>query len=248
MKLLRVGPAGFEKPALLDEDGQIRDLSAHCEDIAHDTLCPERLQALSNLDARSLPLVDANVRIGPCVGGVGKIVCVGLNYADHALESGLDIPKEPVLFMKPTTAITGRRAKYVNPAQAMDHVAGYCVANDVSERAFQIERGGQWDKGKAHDTFAPIGPWLVTQDEVPHPHDLAMWLDVDGHRYQSGQTKTMIFQIPTLVSSITKAPAPSMKTCSTPPTFVRTNKSTSGTSTTANASSPTPSKASVARA
>jgi 2-keto-4-pentenoate hydratase/2-oxohepta-3-ene-1,7-dioic acid hydratase in catechol pathway len=229
MKLLRVGPAGSEKPALLDDQGGIRDLSSVIPDLRGDQLLPERLKTLAKLDPQTLPLLSPQQRIGPCVAGVGKIVCVGLNYADHAVESGLDIPKEPVLFMKPVSAIVGpfddveiprgsekadwevelavvigQRAKYVTEANAMAHVAGYCVANDVSERAFQIERGGQWDKGKAHDTFAPIGPWLVTADEVADPHALSMWLDVDGHRHQDGHTRTMIFRVPTLVSYISQ--------------------------------------------
>ena len=229
MKLLRVGPAGSEKPAMLDDQGGVRDLSSVIPDIRGDQLHPSRLTTLAKIDAKQLPLLSPQERIGPCVGGVGKIVCVGLNYADHALESGLDIPKEPVLFMKPVSAIVGpfdaveiprgshkadwevelavvigQRAKYVRESEAMDHVAGFCVANDVSERAYQIERGGQWDKGKAHDTFAPLGPWLVTADEVADPHALSMWLEVDGHRYQNGNTRTMIFSVPTLVSYISQ--------------------------------------------
>lgn len=229
MRLLRVGQPGREKPALLDKQGQIRDLSGHCQDIAGDLLSPAGLDALRKLDPSSLPCVSADERIGPCVGRSGKIVCVGLNYADHAAESGMAIPAEPVLFMKPTSCIVGpfddveiprggdktdwevelcivigQRAKYVSEARAMDYVAGYCVANDVSERAFQLERGGQWDKGKAHDTFAPIGPWLVTADEVTDPQNLGMWLDVDGKRYQNGSTRTMIFGVRTVVSYISQ--------------------------------------------
>jgi 2-keto-4-pentenoate hydratase/2-oxohepta-3-ene-1,7-dioic acid hydratase in catechol pathway len=229
MRLLRVGQPGREKPALLDAQGQIRDLSGHCHDISGGVLTPAGLDALRKIDPNTLPLVPAGERIGPCVGQSRKIVCVGLNYADHAAESGMAIPAEPVLFMKPTSCIVGpfddveiprggdktdwevelcivigQRAKYVTEAQAMDHVAGYCVANDVSERAFQLERGGQWDKGKAHDTFAPIGPWLVTADEVPDPQNLAMWLDVDGKRYQNGSTRTMIFGVRTVVSYISQ--------------------------------------------
>lgn len=229
MRLLRVGQPGREKPALLDAQGQIRDLSGHCQDIAGDVLLPAGLAALRKIDPVLLPLVPAGERIGPCVGQTRKIVCVGLNYADHAAESGMAIPAEPVLFMKPTSSIVGpfddveiprggdktdwevelcivigQRAKYVSEAQALDHVAGYCVANDVSERAFQMERGGQWDKGKAHDTFAPIGPWLVTADEVADPQSLAIWLDVDGKRYQNGSTKTMIFSVRTVVSYISQ--------------------------------------------
>ncbi len=229
MRLLRVGQPGREKPALLDAQGQIRDLSGHCHDISGGVLSPAGLDALRKIDPNTLPLVPAGERIGPCVGQTRKIICVGLNYADHAAESGMAIPAEPVLFMKPTSCIVGpfddveiprggdktdwevelcivigQRAKYVSEAQAMDHVAGYCVANDVSERAFQLERGGQWDKGKAHDTFAPIGPWLVTADEVPDPQNLAMWLDVDGKRYQNGSTRTMIFGVRTVVSYISQ--------------------------------------------
>lgn len=229
MRLLRVGPTGHEKPALLDVQGRLRDLSGHCADIAGTVLSPAGLDALRRIEPSTLPLLPADVRIGPCVGQTRKIVCVGLNYADHAAESGMPIPKEPVLFMKPTSCIVGpfdnveiprggdktdwevelcivigTRAKYVSEAQAMAHVAGYCVANDVSERAFQIERGGQWDKGKSHDTFAPIGPWLVTADEVPDPQNLGMWLDVDGKRYQDGSTRTMIFGVRTVVSYISQ--------------------------------------------
>jgi 2-keto-4-pentenoate hydratase/2-oxohepta-3-ene-1,7-dioic acid hydratase in catechol pathway len=229
MRLLRVGQPGREKPALLDAQGQIRDLSGHCHDISGGVLSPAGLDALRKIAPNTLPLVPAGERIGPCVGQTRKIICVGLNYADHAAESGMAIPAEPVLFMKPTSCIVGpfddveiprggdktdwevelcivigQRAKYVSEAQAMDHVAGYCVANDVSERAFQLERGGQWDKGKAHDTFAPIGPWLVTADEVPDPQNLAMWLDVDGKRYQNGSTRTMIFGVRTVVSYISQ--------------------------------------------
>lgn len=227
MRLLRVGPAGAERPAMLDAQGRLRDLSGHCTDISGATLSPAGLAALQALDASQLPELPAGQRIGPCVAGVGKIICVGLNYADHAAESGMAIPTEPVLFMKPTTAITGpndvveiprgalktdweveltivigQRAKYVSEDEALKHVAGYCVANDVSERAYQLERGGQWDKGKGHDSFAPIGPWLVTADEVPNPQDLSMWLEVDGHRYQNGSTRTMIFGVRQVVSYI----------------------------------------------
>jgi 2-keto-4-pentenoate hydratase/2-oxohepta-3-ene-1,7-dioic acid hydratase in catechol pathway len=192
-------------------------------------LSPAGLDALRKIDPAILPLMPAGERIGPCVGQTRKIVCVGLNYADHAAESNMPIPAEPVLFMKPTSCIAGpfdeveiprgghktdwevelcivigQRAKYVSEAQAMEHVAGYCVANDVSERAFQLERGGQWDKGKAHDTFAPIGPWLVTADEVPDPQNLTMWLDVDDKRYQNGSTLTMIFGVRTVVSYVSQ--------------------------------------------
>ncbi len=229
MRLLRVGPLGQERAALLDGDANVRDLSAHCADIAGTTLSPAGLAALRALDPASLPLVPAGVRIGACVGAVGKIVCIGLNYADHAAEAGMPVPTEPVLFMKPSTSICGaydhleiprgsaktdwevelgvvigQRAKYVDEAHAMDYVAGYCVANDVSERAFQIERGSQWDKGKGHDTFAPIGPWLVTADEVPDPQVLDLWLEVDGRRCQNGNTRTMVFGVRTVVSYISQ--------------------------------------------
>ena len=229
MRLLRVGPAGQERPALLDAQGQLRDLSAHCADIGGTTLMPAGLAALRTLDTNQLPLLDPTLRIGPCVGSVRKIVCVGLNYADHAAEANMALPAEPVLFMKPVSSICGpfdnveiprgaektdwevelaivigQRAKYVSQPDAMQHVAGYCVANDVSERAFQIERGGQWDKGKGHDTFAPIGPWLVTADEVPDPQALSMWLDVDGHRFQNGSTQTMVFGVRHVVSYISQ--------------------------------------------
>ena len=225
MKLLRYGPKGREKPGLLDKDGKIRDLSAHVPDIAGSVLQPDSLKKLAVLDPSQLPLASGELRIGPCVGKVGKFVCIGLNYADHAAETGAPIPKEPIIFMKATSAIVGpndeveiprgavktdwevelgvvigRNAKYIPENAAMDYVAGYCVVNDVSEREYQIERGGQWDKGKGCDTFGPTGPWLVTKDEVPDPHNLAMWLDVDGHRYQNGSTRTMIFNVPKLVS------------------------------------------------
>ncbi|HJT11165.1 MAG TPA: ureidoglycolate lyase [Dongiaceae bacterium] len=225
MKLLRYGPKGREKPGLLDKDGKIRDLSAHVPDIAGTALLPDSLKKLAALNPAELPLANGELRIGPCVGRIGKFVCIGLNYADHAAETGAPIPKEPIIFMKATSAVVGpndeveiprgavktdwevelgvvigKNAKYVPENHAMDYVAGYCVINDVSEREYQIERGGQWDKGKGCDTFGPTGPWLVTKDEVPDPHNLAMWLEVDGHRYQNGSTRTMIFNVPKLVS------------------------------------------------
>lgn len=225
MKLLRYGPKGQERPGILDRDGKIRDLNAHAPDIAGDILLPDSLKKLAALDVNTLPLVPGNPRLGPCVGRIGKFVCIGLNYADHAAETGAPIPKEPIVFMKATSAIIGpnddveiprgshktdwevelgvvigRHAKYVPENSAMEYVAGYCVINDVSEREYQIERGGQWDKGKGCDTFGPTGPWLVTKDEVPDPQNLAMWLEVDGHRYQNGSTRTMIFNVPKLVS------------------------------------------------
>jgi ureidoglycolate lyase len=225
VKLLRYGPKGREKPGILDRDGKIRDLSAHVPDIAGTALLPDSLKKLAALNPAELPLASGDLRIGPCVGKIGKFVCIGLNYADHAAETGAPIPKEPIVFMKATSAVVGpndeveiprgsvktdwevelgvvigKPAKYVPENHAMDYVAGYCVVNDVSEREYQIERGGQWDKGKGCDTFGPTGPWLVTKDEVPDPHNLAMWLEVDGKRYQNGSTKTMIFNVPKLVS------------------------------------------------
>lgn len=228
MKLLRLGALGAEKPALLAEDGMLRDLSGIVGDIAGETLGDEALDRIRRVDLKSLPVVSAE-RIGACVGNVGKFICVGLNYADHAKETGKEPPPEPILFMKATTAVVGpnddveiprtstktdwevelgvvigKRAKYVSEADALAHVAGYCVVNDVSERAFQSERGGQWTKGKSHDTFGPIGPWLVTRDEVADPQNLSLWLDVDGQRRQTGNTSTMIFGVAHLVSYISQ--------------------------------------------
>jgi ureidoglycolate lyase len=227
MKLLRYGPTGAEKPGLMHSDGTIRDLSAHVDDIAGAVLTDEGLARLRAIDAASLPVVEGTPRMGPCVGRVGKFLCIGLNYSDHAAETGAAIPEEPILFFKATSAIVGpdddviipkdsvktdwevelgvvigTEARYVSEADALNHVAGYCVVNDVSERAFQNERGGQWTKGKSADTFGPIGPWLVTRDEVPDPQDLHMWLEVDGHRWQDGSTKTMIFGVAHLVSYV----------------------------------------------
>ncbi|MFT4046329.1 MAG: fumarylacetoacetate hydrolase family protein [Solimonas sp.] len=229
MKLVRYGEPGHERPALVDAQGRLRDLSTHVTDIAGDTLLPETLARLRALDPEQLPAVPGQPRIGPCVGRVGKIVCVGLNYSDHAAESGMAVPSEPVLFMKPSSSIVGpnddveippgsektdwevelgvvigKTAKYVDKAQALEHVAGYCVVNDVSERAYQLERGGQWDKGKGCDTFAPLGPWLVTRDEIADVQNLDMFLEVDGKRYQDGSTKTMIFDVAHLVSYISQ--------------------------------------------
>lgn len=229
MKLLRVGAKGAEKPAILAEDGSIRDLSGIVGDIGGETLTPEGLAKIRALDIGVLPKLDASDRIGPCVANVGKFICIGLNYADHAAETGAPIPAEPIIFMKATSAIIGpnddviipknaikpdwevelgviigKEARYVDEADALDHVAGYCVVNDVSERHFQTERGGQWDKGKGCDTFGPIGPWLVTRDEVADPQNLGMWLDVDGHRYQNGSTKTMIFGVANVVSYVSQ--------------------------------------------
>ena len=229
MKLLRVGPKGAEKPAILANDGTIRDLSGIVSDIGGPALLPEGLAKIEGTDVEVLPTIEQGTRIGPCVGNVGKFICIGLNYADHAAETGAPIPKEPIIFMKATSAIIGpnddviipknaikpdwevelavvigKEARYVDEAEAMNHVAGYCVCNDVSERHFQTERGGQWDKGKGCDTFGPIGPWLVTKDEVADPQNLSMWLEVDGKRYQNGSTKTMIFGVAHVVSYVSQ--------------------------------------------
>jgi len=229
MKLLRHGPSGSEKPGIVDAEGQIRDLTGHVDDIAGHALTPEGLESLAAIDPSTLPPVAEGTRIGPCVGAVGKFICIGLNYSDHAAETGQDVPEEPIVFFKATSAICGpndevliprgsektdwevelgvvigREARYAGEAEAMDHVAGYCVINDVSERDFQIRRGGQWVKGKSADTFGPIGPWLVTRDEIADPQDLAMWLEVDGHRYQDGSTATMVFGVAHLVSYLSQ--------------------------------------------
>jgi ureidoglycolate lyase len=229
MKLLRIGAKGAEKPAILAEDGTIRDLSGVVGDIAGQTLTPEGLAKIRGTDIGVLPKLDANQRIGACVGNVGKFICIGLNYADHAAETGAPIPAEPIIFMKATSAIVGpnddvvipknaikpdwevelgvvigKEARYVDEADAMGHVAGYCVINDVSERHFQTERGGTWDKGKGCDTFGPTGPWLVTKDEVADPQNLKMWLEVDGKRYQNGSTTTMIFGVAHVVSYVSQ--------------------------------------------
>ena len=229
MKLLRYGPTGQERPGLLDADGRIRDLSAHVPDIAGDALRPDGLAALAALDPASLPLVEGTPRLGPCVGAVGKFICIGLNYADHAAESGMEVPPEPVMFMKATSAICGpndpiiiprgsektdwevelaviigKRAKYVSEENALDHVAGYAVTNDVSERAFQIERAGQWTKGKSCDNYGQIGPWLVTRDEVADPQNLGMWLTVNGETKQDGSTRTMVYGVAYLVSYLSR--------------------------------------------
>ena len=229
MKLLRYGEKGQERPALLDADGRLRDLSAHISDVAGDALLPQNFARLQALDPASLPLVPGNPRLGACVGQVGKFICIGLNYADHAAETGAPIPDEPIIFNKWTSAIVGpndnveiprhstktdwevelgvvigQGGRYIDERQAMQHVAGYCVINDVSEREFQLERGGTWDKGKGCDTFGPLGPWLVSRDEIADPHQLSIWLEVDGHRYQNGNTRTMIFQIPKLISYLSQ--------------------------------------------
>lgn len=229
MKLMRVGAKGQEKPAILLEDGSIRDISSLVDDIAGAALSDEALDQLRGADLQSLPELSAEDRIGPCVGQIGKFLCIGLNYADHAAEAGMDLPAEPVMFMKATSAICGpnddveiprgsektdwevelgiiigKEAKYVSLEDAMSHVAGYCVVNDLSERAFQTERSGQWVKGKSCDTFGPIGPYLVTRDEVADPQNLSMWLEVDGHRYQDGSTKTMVFKVDEIVSYVSQ--------------------------------------------
>ncbi|MFK3659748.1 fumarylacetoacetate hydrolase family protein [Scandinavium sp. NPDC088450] len=229
MRLLRYGQPGQERPGLLDKQGIIRDLSAWIDDISADTLSAEMLSRLASLAEEELPVVEGSPRLGPCVGGSRKFICVGLNYSDHAAETNAVVPPEPILFMKSPHAIVGpndnveiprgsektdwevelgviigKKAKYVSEDEAMAHVAGYCVINDLSERAFQIERQGQWVKGKSCDTFGPIGPWLVTQDEIADPQNLAMWLEVDGHRYQQGSTSTMIYDVRYLVSYISQ--------------------------------------------
>jgi len=227
MKLCRYGDRGLEKPGMIDADGRLRDLSGHVADIAGPVLAD--LAALRDVDPSSLPLVAGNPRMGAAVAGVGKFICIGLNYSDHAAESGMSVPPEPVIFAKYTSAICGpndpiiiprgsvktdwevelafvigKPGKYIAEAQAMDHVAGFMVCNDVSERAFQLERSGQWSKGKSSDNFGPIGPWLVTRDEVADPGNLRMWLDVNGKRMQDGSTATMVYTVPFLVSYLSQ--------------------------------------------
>ncbi|EOW1327886.1 fumarylacetoacetate hydrolase family protein [Klebsiella aerogenes] len=229
MKLLRFGNPGSERPGVLDNDGRLRDLSQYINDLRGDALLPESLARLRQLDLYSLPLVEGNPRIGACVGGIGKFICIGLNYADHAAETGADIPQEPVVFSKWTSAVVGpndnviiprgsqktdwevelgvvigKGGRYIDERDAMQHVAGYCVINDVSEREYQIERGGTWDKGKGCDTFGPTGSWLVTADEIPDPNALNLWLEVDGKRYQDGNTRTMIFKVPYIISYLSR--------------------------------------------
>lgn len=228
MKLLRVGQPGWEKPAILDAEGKARDLSSLIDDIAGEALLPENLSRIAAAEIASLPEIAVD-RIGPCVGRVGKFVCIGLNYSDHAAETGAPAPTEPIIFMKATSAITGpndevliprgsqktdwevelgivigKGGVYIEEDAALDHVAGYCVINDVSEREFQAERGGTWDKGKGCDTFGPIGPWLVTRDEVADPQNLRLWLDIDGQRQQDGTTAKMIFGVRHLVSYVSQ--------------------------------------------
>jgi len=229
MKLLRFGPSGKERPGILDAQGRIRSLAGVVDDFAGDALSAASVDRLRHANVEALPLVEGQVRIGPCVGRVGKLMCIGLNYAEHAAETGAQVPTEPVLFLKATSAICGpyddleiprgsiktdwevelgvvigERAKYVSEAEALDYVAGYCVVHDVSEREYQLERGGQWTKGKSCDTFGPIGPWLVTKDEVPNPQNLRLWLEVDGQRRQDGSTSTMIFGVSKLVSYLSQ--------------------------------------------
>ena len=229
MKLLRYGPAGHEKPAIMDSDGKIRDLSAHVSDIDGNSLGDAELKKIAALDLSGLPEVSASERLGPCVGSVGKLVCIGLNYSDHAEESGLDVPPEPVVFFKATSSICGandsievprestaldwevelaivigKDGKYIDEADAPNHIAGYCVVNDVSERDFQINRSGQWVKGKSADTFGPVGPWMVTKDEIPDPQKLSMYLEVNGESRQKGNTSTMVYQVNFLVAYVSK--------------------------------------------
>lgn len=229
MKLLRFGPKGQEKPGCLDSDGNIRDLSAHVSDIAGDALTPEGIARLQSIDLATLQVVDSSTRIGACVGNIGKFICIGLNYADHAAESSLDVPPEPVVFNKWTSAVVGpnddviiprgsvktdwevelgviigKGGSYIDEADAKDHVAGFCVVNDVSEREYQIERSGTWDKGKGCDTFGPTGPYLVTKDEVADFDNLRLWLEVDGEMMQDGSTATMVYRVPFLVSYLSQ--------------------------------------------
>jgi 2-keto-4-pentenoate hydratase/2-oxohepta-3-ene-1,7-dioic acid hydratase in catechol pathway len=229
MKLLRHGPIGAEQPGLLHSDGTIRDLTGVVNDIGGSTLSDAAVYALQQVNATALPVVDPSTRLGPCVAGIGKFICIGLNYADHAAESGMPVPPEPIIFLKATSAvcgptdpiviprgsvktdwevelavIIGTRAKYVTEADALAHVAGYAVTNDVSERAFQTERSGQWTKGKSCDNFGQIGPWLVTRDEVSDPQDLAMWLTVNGAVMQNGSTRTMVYGVAHLVSYLSQ--------------------------------------------
>ncbi|MEN4979110.1 fumarylacetoacetate hydrolase family protein [Erwinia billingiae] len=229
MKLLRYGQPGAERPALVDAQGNLRDLSDVIDDLAGSALSPASLDKLRQLNVDALPKVAGTPRIGACVGNVGKFICIGLNYADHAAETGAEIPNEPVIFSKWTSAIVGpndaieiprdsvktdwevelgvvigKGGRYISEADALSHVAGYCVINDVSEREFQIERGGTWDKGKGCDTFGPLGPWLVTTDEIPDANQLSMWLEVDGKRYQNGNTNTMIFKVPEIISYLSR--------------------------------------------
>ena len=229
MKLLRYGEVGAEKPGMLDEHGDIRDLSTIVSDISPAIIDAGDLDGLKSVDPASLPRVEDNPRLGPCVGRIGKFVCIGLNYSDHAKETGMPIPTEPIVFMKTTSSISGpdddielirgsvktdwevelgivvgKHTKYVSEENALDHVAGYCVVNDVSERQWQLEQGGQWIKGKSGDTYGPIGPWFVTRDEIPDPQNLDLWLEVNDKRHQDGNTRTMIFPVSTIISYLSQ--------------------------------------------
>ena len=229
MKLIRYGEPNQERPGLLDNFGNLRDLSQVIPDLAGEYLLPDSIQRLHELDVNGLPEVNGNPRLGPCVGRIGKFICIGLNYSDHAAESGMQVPPEPVIFFKATSAVCGpndnlviprgstktdwevelgvvigKPGKYLTEEKALDHVAGYCVIHDVSERAYQLERSGQWVKGKSCDTFGPIGPWLVTTDEISDPQNLRLWLEVDGHRYQDGTTSTMVYGVAHLVTYLSQ--------------------------------------------
>ena len=229
MKLLRYGEVGAEKPGMLDEQGDIRDLSSIVSDISPAIIDAGDLGGLKSVDPTSLPRVEGNPRLGPCVGQIGKFVCIGLNYSDHAKETGMPIPTEPIVFMKTTSSISGpnddielirgsvktdwevelgivvgKHTKYVSEENALDHVAGYCVVNDVSERQWQLEQGGQWIKGKSGDSYGPIGPWFVTRDEIPDPQNLDLWLEVNDKRHQDGNTRTMIFPVSTIISYLSQ--------------------------------------------
>ncbi len=229
MKLVRIGEPGLERPAIVDETGALRDISGYVDDIAGDVLLPQSLEKLRRLPVHTLPKIDGEPRIGACVGRIGKFICIGLNYADHAAETGAAIPAEPVVFSKWTSSVVGpndavriprgsvktdwevelgvvigKGGSYISEDDALDHVAGYCVINDISEREYQLERGGTWDKGKGCDTFGPIGPWLVTADEIADPQQLNLWLEVDGHRYQNGNTRTMIFTVAQIISYLSR--------------------------------------------
>ena len=229
MKLLRYGEVGAEKPGMLDEQGDIRDLSTIVSDISPAIIDAGDLDGLKSVDPASLPRVEGNPRLGPCVGRIGKFVCIGLNYSDHAKETGMPIPTEPIVFMKTTSSISGpdddielirgsvktdwevelgivvgKHTKYVSEENALDHVAGYCVVNDVSERQWQLEQGGQWIKGKSGDSYGPIGPWFVTRDEIPDPQNLDLWLEVNDKRHQDGNTRTMIFPVSTIISYLSQ--------------------------------------------